>query len=78
MTPTQHEAWEQMLSVAKGAALEVGPELAAYYLASGGYRHVVARIEPTWLPAEPPPAPAVTVETTPSATSHTPDGHGAL
>jgi len=50
MTPAQHEAWEQILSVAKGADLGDGAELAAIYLGAGGYHHVVARIEPSWLP----------------------------
>src|SRR5947208_1451528 len=47
MTPAQHEAWEQILSVAKGADLDatVGAILAAQYVGDGGYRHVVARIE---------------------------------
>jgi hypothetical protein len=54
MTGTQHDAWEQILSVARNAGIEHGAELAARYLADGGHAHVVARINPAWVPvAEP-------------------------
>jgi len=60
MNNAQHEAWEQILSVAKGADLEDASVLAARYLERGGYRHVVDRIgivpsEPVEIP---PAAPA--------------------
>lgn len=44
MTSAQHEAWEQILSVAKNADLKKVGALASVYLEDGGYAHVVERL----------------------------------
>lgn len=65
----KHDAWEQILSVAKNAELEDTPVLAARYLEHGGHQAIVTRIGivPT-VPVE--ISSSVTVEPAPAAAPH--------
>ncbi|HYM24436.1 MAG TPA: hypothetical protein VEU08_14570 [Vicinamibacterales bacterium] len=67
MNIAEHEAWEQILSVARNANLSCAGELARMYLDDGGHDHVPVRLGIQAAEPQPEPKPEPIAATEPIA-----------